>query len=390
MAPTEKASNSSPLKIRGFPALNAAFLCLFTNVSLMYLYPLALEKINVSPAQIGFVMGAFSMAAVAARPLLGYLIQRTGEGSVIFPGLALATCAGLCYPFLDAFGPLMITVRVLHGIGFSAFIAGGFSIAARLIPSHNRGEAFGFIGGAITGAIAFAPAAGEALIRTAGFNALYIAAVMALPATAIFCRGCLKNSSLTPPNPAPAAEVYRIVLAAGSFLPLLVVTWCFSHSQSTVLNFLALAAKQAGTSGGKFFFLSFFTSLITLLTAGRAADRWPKVDLLRAFLPIMALSVAAIPTLIASQYWPLPALAFGVSLGMLFPVLNAMAAGITPAYASASMAVFTAVYDGGFITGPVISGWVAESSALPSAFTTAALIAGAGFVVSITAFRKPS
>jgi predicted MFS family arabinose efflux permease len=390
MKPPEKASRPSLLKIRGFPALNAAFLCLFTNVSLMYLYPLALEKIEASPAQIGIVMGVFSMAAVTARPLLGFLIQRIGEGSVIFPGLALAAFAGLCYPFLNAFGPLMIAVRVLHGIGFSAFIAGGFSIAARFIPAQKRGEAFGFIGAAITGAVAFAPPAGEMLIRAAGFNALYMAAVSALPAAAIFSRIALKNSSLQPPDPVPATEVYRIVLAAGSFLPLLIITWCFSHSQSTVLNFLALAAEQAGSSGGKFFFLCFFTSLITLLSAGRAGDRWPKVCLLRVFLPIMALSVAGIPTLLASPYWPIAALAFGVSLGMLFPVLNAMAAGATPAYAAASMAVFTAVYDGGFITGPVLSGWVAESAALPAAFTTAAFIGGAGFIVSITAFRKPS
>ncbi|HDR14051.1 MAG TPA: MFS transporter [Desulfobacteraceae bacterium] len=390
MKPPEEKSRSSPLKIRGFPALNAAFLCLFTNVSLMYLYPLALEKLYVSPAQIGIVMGVFSMAAVAVRPFLGLLIQRTGEGSVIFPGLALATAAGLCYPFLDAFGPLMITVRVLHGVGFSAFIAGGFSIAARSIPSKNQGEAFSFIGAAITGAVAFAPPAGEALIRAAGFDALYIAAVSALPAAASFCRAAIRNASLTPPVPAPAAEVYRIVLAAGSFLPLLVVTWCFSHSQSTVLNFLALAAEQAGSSGGKFFFLCFFTALITLLTAGRTGDRLPKVYLLRVFLPIMALSVAGIPRLIGSPYWPLPALAFGISLGMLFPVLNAMAAGVTPVYAAASMAVFTAVYDGGFITGPVLSGWMAESTTLPAAFTSAAFIVGAAFFVTLAAFRKPN
>jgi predicted MFS family arabinose efflux permease len=67
-----------------------------------------------------------------------------------------------------------------------------------------------------------------------------------------------------------------------------------------------------------------------------------------------------------------------------------MAAGMTPAYAAASMAVFTAVYDGGFITGPVISGWVADATALSSAFITAALICGAGFIVSIAALRKPS
>jgi predicted MFS family arabinose efflux permease len=284
----------------------------------------------------------------------------------------------------------MIIVRMLHGIGFSTFIAGGFSIAARSIPSQNRGQAFGFIGAAITGAVAFAPPAGEALIRAAGFDALYLAAVSALPATAVFCRMSLKNSSLTPPDPAPTLGVYRIVLTAGFLPQLLAVTWCFSHSQSTVLNFLALAAERAGSSGGKFFFLSFSTALITLISAGRAADRWPKVHLLRVFLPIMALSVAGIPYLIGSQYWPLPALAFGVSLGMLFPVLNSMAAGITPAYAAASMAVFTAVYDGGFITGPMISGWVAAATTLPAAFTTAALICGVGFIASLAAFRKPS
>jgi predicted MFS family arabinose efflux permease len=383
------AGMSPPLRVKGFPALNAAFLCLFTNVSLMYLYPLALEKMGLSPGRIGVAMGVFSMAAVASRPLLGLAIQRVGEGAVIYPGLALCAGAGLCYPLLHSFGAGLIIVRMLHGIGFSAFIAGGFSMAARSIPSRNRGEAFGLIGAAITGAVALAPPAGEALIRASGFNALYAAAVSVLPAAAVFCHISLKNASLSSPSAPLSTGVYRKVLSAPCFTALLAITWCFSHSQSTVLNFLALTAERAGTSGGKFFFTSFLISLITLLSAGRAADRYSKVLLLRLFLPVMALSMAGIPHLIGSIYWPLPALAFGVSLGLLFPVLNAMAAGSTPAYAAASMSVFTAVYDTGFITGPVISGWVAEAAALPEAFALASLIGAAGFVVAVAAFRTP-
>ena len=378
-----------PPKFRGLPALNAAFLCLFTNVSLMYLYPLALAEMKLTQGRIGVVMGVFSMAAVASRPLLGLAVQKIGEGPILFPGLALAAAAGICYPFLDSFGPAMITVRALHGIGFSAFIAGGFSIAVRSIPRRKRGEAFGFLGAAIMGAVALAPPAGEMLIRAAGFNALYVAAVLALPAAAVFCRVSLQGASIDTPESGPPAGVYSTVLAAPCFAALLAVTWCFSHSQSTVMNFLALTAERAGTSGGKFFFVSFTTALITLLSAGRAVDRYSNVRILRLFLPVMALSLAGIPRLIASGYWPVPAVAFGLSLGILFPVLNAMAAGSTPAYAAASMAVFTAVYDTGFITGPVVSGWTADLAGLPAAFTAAALTSAAAFIVALGAFRNP-
>lgn len=379
-----------PPGVRGLPALYAAFLCLFVNISLMYLYPLALAEMGIPRARIGFIMGVFSMAAVASRPFLGMAVQRVGEWRVILPGLVLATAAGLCYPFLQSYGPAIITVRVLHGIGFSAFIAGGFSMAARAIPAQSRGQAFGFLGAAITAAVALAPPAGEILIDAGGFNALYSAAAMALPAAAVFCRISIKAASLGSPEPPPPAGALRIVLAAPSFCAILAITWCFSHSQSTVMNFLALAAEEAGSSGGKFFFASFTAALATLLGCSRIADRLPKKALLRIFLPVMALSLAATPRLMASTYWPFPALAFGLSLGMLFPVLNAMAAGSSPGLSAASMAVFTAVYDTGFITGPVVSGWTAEIAGLPAAFDVAALTGAVAFAVAVAAFRNPS
>jgi MFS family permease len=162
---------------------------------------------------------------------------------------------------------------------------------------------------------------------------------------------------------------YLPLLKNRSFLFLLISTLIFAHCQSTVPNFLALIAADKGVQSSRFFFTSYFVAIIVLLTVGRLIDRYGKLLFMRFFYPLFSLGILFIPGMINSFYFPVAAVLYGVGTGILFPTHNALAADHgNYAEKPAIMSLFTAVYDTGFITGAIISGWVAAITNLDVLF----------------------
>ena len=75
---------------------------------------------------------------------------------------------------------------------------------------------------------------------------------------------------------------------------------------------------------------------------------------------------------------------------LLFPTHNALAAG----YGSEDekpviMSLFTGIYDTGYITGAVLSGWIARWTSLDTLFVTVGIFGFLGFFIAIfSPFRE--
>lgn len=361
--------------------LNLCFFLAFTNIALLYLYPLAIDRImeNAHHA-IGLVMGVFSVATVISRPFMGKVVAMKGEYWVISLGMAISLLASLGYMLVTAFGPGMLLVRVVHGIGFSAFIAGSFSLVAKAFNPRKRGETFSLIGVALMAAIALAPPFGEFLIRQWGFHALYMAASVSAIAAWVAAFMALKPSLPSLHKDEKTAVKYLPLIKNRSYLFILFSTLIFAHCQASVTSFLALIASEKGTASGPFFFSSYFVSILALLTMGKLIDRYGKLRLIRSFYPVYSLGILLIPGMITSSSFVIPALLYGVGMGILFPTHNALAAAHgRKSEKTAIMSLFTATYDTGFITGPIISGWFAHHTSLDMLFMASGIIALFGF-----------
>lgn len=384
----EKESLSTPFSPAhpGFVFLNLAYLLVFSNVAFFYLYPLALDAMGAGSRTIGWVMGVFSLTAVLSRPFMGRIGGRHGEFRIMSAGMAVMLAATACYPFLDRIGPALYAVRGVHGVGFSAFVAGSFSAVARLFPEERRAQAYGIVGASLMAAVALAPLIGELLLDRFGFDALYGAACGVVALAWIAVRGSARRAGDGVMERGEGHVTYRSLLRDVSFLFLLVSTLIFAHCQSTMFNFLALWADQTTSSAGAFFFVAFTLAIGILLTSGRLIDRWGRLRFLRFSYPVFTLGLLLVPELFGRVGEWVPALLFGAGMGFLFPAHNALAAqhGGSSGRPGA-MALFTAVYDSGFITGPVLSGAVAAWIGLERLFTVTGGAAVLGFLVCLAA-----
>ena len=161
------------MKTHKLAIINILTFLVFSNTAFFYMYPIYLSSLDVSKTAIGLIMGIYSVASSVVRPFAGKSIDRVGEKLVLMSGLFLILVCSLLYHFVPGITSATFVLRILHGIGFSAFIAAAFSTIAKFTPSEIRGRAFSYNSAAILAALGSVPLAGEHLMDAFGHPAIF-------------------------------------------------------------------------------------------------------------------------------------------------------------------------------------------------------------------------
>ena len=81
------------------------------------------EELSASPADIGWSSGVFGAASVLSTVVVGRCIDRVSRRAMFaVSAAALAVSAG-AFPLVDAFGPLLLSLRMLQGAAFTMQMA---------------------------------------------------------------------------------------------------------------------------------------------------------------------------------------------------------------------------------------------------------------------------
>lgn len=356
-------------------------LLIFSNISLFYLYPIILDSWGSDPGEIGLVMGIFSATAVLSRPIMGRIASIKGEFLIMILGSILILLSSTLYCIIKEVGPILYINRMLHGLGFSGFIAGVFSTLARLTEPSKRGVVFSRMGAFIMGAMAFVPAGGEVLIKRYGFSAFYSFGIIIALASVIFISLIKRRGNGHKTGSSTDVKGYISLIKNIPFSMLLLSTLLFSHMQAGVINFIALFAKQRSMDGGTFFLIAFSTAISILLFSGGLLDRYGIMYFLKIFYLIFIGGILLLPSLITFKGGIIPAIMFGMGTGFVFPSLNALAAGFGKQPDKPRvMSLFTGIYDTGFISGAIITGLVGKLLSMDMMFYTSAIIGLAGAI----------
>jgi sugar phosphate permease len=156
MAQVEDHSQS----LRAFaPALVLLGICVLINYvdrgNLSIAAPSLKDELGISASQLGILLAAFFWTYTAMQFVSGWLVDRFDVNWVIAAGYlvwSLATVAtGLVWGFA-----ILLTMRLMLGIGESVAFPSCSKILARQLPEHHRG----FANGVIQSALKFGNAVG--------------------------------------------------------------------------------------------------------------------------------------------------------------------------------------------------------------------------------------
>jgi MFS family permease len=318
--------------------------------------PLYLTSLGHSPALIGVIAAAFSVASFGTRPFLGQAVDSWSARGVYVLGALVLACSSFSYLLPSLV--VLLCARTVHGFGWAAINTGGPTIASRLTPPHRRAEALGYFAMMISLG-PFAPALGLWLVGQSGFPAVFVLSGCLGLAAAV----AAFTVSMPPSRTAPVAAEgsfwgrlieRRVVLPA-------VLNFLLNGTQPILVIFVALYATSRGIQDISVFFIARALSQVAALFLVRAADRWGRAPVIAAGF---AITVAGLVSMMEAE--SLLPLVIGGALcsagsGLVLPSLMALAIDKTPIERrGAALGTYTAAYQVGQGAAALLWGFVIE------------------------------
>lgn len=348
------------------------FLTYVGNFMLLSTLPLLVLHIGGSKVAAGLTTGIYSLTAFISRLQIGTLLDRKGRISILFAGLSILLLIIIFYNAIAYSVILLLLLRAVHGIGWSAVTTATSTIASDLIPVTRRSEGMGFFGISISLAMVIGPGLGLYIMEHYSYTLLFLLSacfiILALVTgfseryycqnqMSIFKLAAKKTTKNTEQNNKKIAVIEKTALWP-SFLFFIIVT-----TYSTIMIFLPPYASDKGiTNIGLFFIIIALAMMFTRLTTGRIADRYGTA---RVLVPGMVLLGIALQILSVASSLPvflIAAVFYGLGYGTVQPALNALVISLASVERRGTAnATFLCAQDMAGILGSVIWGIVAQA-----------------------------
>ncbi len=339
-----------------------------------------LAGLGASDVTIGWIFGVGGAAAILARPPIGPAMDRRGRRGIILIGGALHVVACAGYLAIDAIGPAIYGLRVLHALAEAMLFTALFTYAADWVPAERRTQGLALFGVSGMLPISLGGLLGEWILPRAGFDGLFVAAAALAALSLLFCLP-LRDQPRSSGAAEPAAG-FRAALGQRDLLPLWWIGAVFAVALTSVFTFFRRYVDETGLgSVGGFFTAYAGTAILLRLLLGWLPDRLgPK----RVLLPALA-SLAGAFALLALARSEAQVLAagvlFGIGHGFTFPILFAiLVTRASDADRGSAMAIFTALFDLGMVLGNPLFGALVDGFGFAAMFASASLWVGVGLL----------
>lgn len=350
------------------------------------------EAIGLSKAAVGVAIATFSIAALIARPVVGWTTDRFGRRVALLAGGGLTVLALLAHlPVADLAG--FIVARSLLGIGEGFWLVAALAAAADLAPEGRRGESLSLLSLTLYLGLAIGPGLAEALLAatgslptvwivTAGIAAVALGLAFVTPETAPGRAG-------SPDDADGAVRIRpRLVHPAGVFPGL--VIFLGLAGMAYFLSFLPLYARSIGLEGAGLPLAEYGLIVVVLrLVGARLPDRFGPVRLSGSALAGSAAGLAVIaawPTL-AGLLVGTALFAFGVAF-IMPALLTLTVARVPPEERGTVVGTATVFLDLAFGIAPVALGAVAEAGGYALGFVAAGAVSALGAVLLAVGLRS--
>jgi MFS family permease len=342
----------------------------FAALNGFVLLPLYIQQLGGTEIEIGFVMGVYSGVGIVLQPVIGPWVDAVGRKPFMLFGVALVVLSCALATVAPVIGVLAF-VRVLQGIGFSAFFVGNFSYVLDLVPPAQRGWALGIFGVSGFVSTALTPLVGEWIVRRFGFKALFgTMTAIAVIALILVLRVRERRRADVPQVRGwgwardAAGEVWKRHM---------IVTLAFGLGTGAAFAFLPTFAESLGVFTLSVFYSAYSVAAIAVRvvggrlidTRGRRAVIVPSMFVqagAMGLLAALAIVSDVLPWLPAVPVLAVAGLLSGGAHGYLYPALAALVADQAPkARRAAVISVFSAMQLVGQTAGAMAFGYVAHA-----------------------------
>lgn len=382
----------NPQTRRNLGVLFVAGLLFWSSLaSLLPTLPPYIKSIGAADDLLGVVMGSFAVGLLIVRPILGRMADTRGRKGVLLIGISVAAIAPVCHLLTQSI-PLLILVRMFHGVSIAAFTTAYSSLVVDLSPPHKRGELIGYMSLVNPIGMALGPAIGGFLQAWQGFAPVFFLA-SGIGAVSLLCASQVRPPALHPqPEAARSGEnvFWRLLLSDRIRIPtitMLLVGIAFGAIATFVPLYIAEA--NVNLNAGLFYTAAAITSFGTRFVAGKASDRHGRGRFITIGLLCYGLSMLVLWQARTAQWFLVAGLLEGIGGGTYLPIMIALVADrCEPHERGRIFGLFIGGFDLGIaIAGPLL-GSVAKSIGYRGLYGVAAGVAVAALLVFVTLSSK--
>lgn len=324
----------------------------FLGNSLFILFPVFLKNLGASESYIGVMNNIDKVFIIAGSVSIASLMQGRDRIRMLRLGYLILLVAYSSYLLISSLSWAILAIRVIHGIGFSVAMILGTTIVFDIVPLEDAAEAIGLYG--ITGSLsnAISPFVGETLLAH-GFSHRFIFFLsvvlvgMSMAITFLLPRGDLHD----PDSCEPATRGSLHLLSKPKYLLMTIAGLIFGGGFGVIITYLPNFIRTTTDFRFSIFFMTYIAVLIIIrFTFMRIVNLFNRVSLIMAAFAVGAVMNLCLNFLYSMAVLIAVSVMYGVTHGILYPVLNATMVGLVDARdRGKANALFTATFNGGMM-----------------------------------------
>lgn len=327
---------------------------------LLPIMPKYAASLGAEKKTLGMVNGFFTLAALFFRPFMGRECDKKGRKGIYLIGIAVFFSAVFGYIWVPSV-LLLLSLRVIHGLGWSATSTAAGTIVADILPASRRGEGMGYYGLFSTLSMAIAPALGLTILSHYNYS-LVFASSLILTFIALLAGASLK---LPPLNLSSDDDRGKTVTPINNrkMFKVASVMFFLTLTYGGIVTFLPLYAEEQGiTNIGLFFTIYAFSLLITRPLSGRYYDQKGANLLVMGGMFFVFLAMLILFRAQSLAFFLTSGVLYGLGFGSIQPTMLALAVeGIHPQRRGIVNAIVMSAFDLGIGLGSLAFGFVADA-----------------------------
>lgn len=359
-------------------ACTGNFLLFFAFYLLIPIFPLYLiEEFHASKTMAGLVLSAYTLSALAIRPVAGFLLDLFNRRPLYLAAYIGFVLIFISYPLLSLVN-LFLLFRILHGLTFGFVTTAGSTLVVDILPPSKRGKGLSFFGVANNMAMVFGPMTSLYMHGKFSYTLIFIIAVASGLIGFVFA-SMIKAPRMADKPKEKAVALDRFFLVKGFKAG--VSLFSIGVPYGMLMTFLAVYGMELGINSGlgMFFTVMAIGLVSSRLISGNMIDQGKLNQAISWGLGISALGMIALaslgkveefyPNYLMPLFYTIP-LILGLGYGLTFPAYNTLFVNLAPNNRRATASsTFMTSWDLGVGTGTILGGKIADSyGGLPTAY----------------------
>jgi DHA1 family multidrug resistance protein-like MFS transporter len=363
------------------------------------------ESFQVSYTQIGLVISSFAITRMILDIPTGFILKRSNKRLVMMLGLALIVISSVIAGAAPNYNVLLLG-RTIEGAGSALYVTTATVFLAQIAAKEKRGKVMGTYSGILLLGAIFGPTFGGIIAAAYGIRAPFFAYAIAvgvgLIPTFILPKLPVPNNSSNSQNLQSTFHDIKSILFYPSFFLATLATFTLFFMRTGVRSMLVplFAANNLGLNSsdiGLVLTLAGITTAVTMVPMGSLSDKIGRRNPLIVCLLLTAATTLWIPYTSNLLLLALSMAAYGAVIGLSGPIAAFVTDVSPPDKLELSMSLYRMISDIGFMGGPLLLGYLVDTSGTLSLigtssahigvipFAVAALIA---VVVALSLFKS--